>query len=342
MPARINSDAAPASTPAVTTRILLEKPRCFAKRRNSRPSRSPRSKSRSTKSIGLRRSTSRASSMVPQCAATSNPGSTLSSRLTLSRNKAWSSSSKMRTVFSTASGMRRFLCCSQAQGGREAASLGSRLVRKVAPKAAHDDARNVESQAARLGTGLERLKEFFGGSDAHSRILESNYNFSVLLLRQDPKSLGFARHHRPLAILGQVQKHLNQTVPVGPDQRQRLPQIPFDVDFRFVISGFDQDSQLLENGRQLNHLSVLRRGTQLQSRYPFQTLNQTAQGSKIFVGFKFGDAREVLVNDQDGSAEVANLMGDGTHQDPGVLQQMVEAEVLAIAQVLGEVHNNTG
>ena len=55
---------------------------------------------------------------------------------------------------------------------------------------------------------------------------------------------------------------------------------------------------------------------------------------------KFLDSRQVLVDHKNRTAEVPDFMGHGTHQNSRVLQQMVEAELLAIAQILGKVHDD--
>ncbi len=54
------------------------------------------------------------------------------------------------------------------------------------------------------------------------------------------------------------------------------------------------------------------------------------------------DLRQVFVHHQRGAAKVADLVGDGAHQDSGVGEQVVQVEVFAAAQIVGEIDDDGG
>src|SRR5580692_1605056 len=121
----------------------------------------------------------------------------------------------MLIVFSAVSGTYRLLRrASQRQYHSEAATFRTGLVAKFAPKTAHDRSRNVQPEAVGLGTWQERPEEIFCCSDAGSCVLESNYDRPALPLCRDSKLLPSRRGHGPLAVFGEVQEDLNESVPV--------------------------------------------------------------------------------------------------------------------------------
>src|ERR1700737_2558599 len=124
----------------------------------------------------------------------------------------------MRTAFCAVSGICHLLRCrAQGQDHREAAAFRSRLVSKFTTKAAHNRSGNVKPEAACLGTRLKLPEEILWRSDTSSGIFESNYYHPPLLLRGNSNEFYSCGGHSPLAVFGQVQENLNQSVPIGPN-----------------------------------------------------------------------------------------------------------------------------
>jgi hypothetical protein len=74
---------------------------------------------------------------------------------------------------------------------------------------------------------------------------------------------------------------------------------------------------------------------QLERRHRFEALNEGAQGLEILVLLDLLDLRKAPRDDQGGTAQVADLVSHRAHQDPRISQQVVEAEILTVAQVFG-------
>jgi hypothetical protein len=74
----------------------------------------------------------------------------------------------------------------------------------------------------------------------------------------------------------------------------------------------------------------------------FERLDQRAERFEILVVGERTVARQVLVHHRDGAAHVANFVRHRAHQNARGSQQLVEAELFAIAQIFGGVHHHGG
>src|SRR5437588_1056208 len=234
IPAWTSSAAWPWCRTAVTTRTLPSKPCCFAERRNCAPLRSPRSKSSNTTSICLRCKTLSAVSIKPQCATTSNPRSARRSRTKLSRKRAWSSTIRMVIAFFVASGMDGFFDRAHRHGYNKAGAGASGFVGQIAAETLHDGARHKKAQPTRL-PALKRPEQIFRSSDADASILEADNHTACFLRRGHAQPLRLCGLHRALAVLCQIQEDLNESVAVGPNQRQGPERLA--IQFGFLIHG---------------------------------------------------------------------------------------------------------
>ena len=73
-----------------------------------------------------------------------------------------------------------------------------------------------------------------------------------------------------------------------------------------------------------------------------QGLDQRAQGLEILVALQGAAADQVLVNDGDGAADVADLVGNRSHQNPRAGQELLQVGLLALAQLFGGIHDQGG
>ena len=72
----------------------------------------------------------------------------------------------------------------------------------------------------------------------------------------------------------------------------------------------------------------------------FQALDQAAESAKVLAILQRRQARQVLINRQDGAADIANFVRDRAHQNVRILQQIIQAQILAVSQVFGKIDDN--
>jgi len=91
---------------------------------------------------------------------------------------------------------------------------------QVAAKTTHDRSGYVQTEATGLRASLKGTEKVFRRSDACAGVFESNYELPILLAGSDPKPLCLCGRHGSLAVFGEVQENLNESVPVGPRKEQ--------------------------------------------------------------------------------------------------------------------------
>ncbi len=70
--------------------------------------------------------------------------------------------------------------------------------------------------------------------------------------------------------------------------------------------------------------------------------NQRAQGFEILVAGEQAGAGQVFVHDGDGSADIADLVRNGADQNARGREQLVQAELFAVAQIFGGIDHHGG
>src|SRR5260370_26999829 len=136
-----------------------------------------------------------------QLPTTRKSGSASSNRLRLSRNRLWSSTSRIRisgsmNLFPVARENRR-------QFHYKAGPLGLGLVAQVASKGAHEFARQIEPQSRRLCALLKRTEQPRGICDAASGIAKAHADSLLLSSRDDRQLPPRCAQQRSLAVLVQ-------------------------------------------------------------------------------------------------------------------------------------------
>jgi len=90
---------------------------------------------------------------------------------------------------------------------------------QVTSKRSHERTRQVKPQTRGLRAGLKRTEQPLGGSDSRARVADIHDNSLVYhfgAYRDGAVSSGF---HGALAVLDEIQKDLEQTLPVRPHGR---------------------------------------------------------------------------------------------------------------------------
>src|SRR5215831_17413794 len=107
---------------------------------------------------------SSASAEVAQVPVISKSGSASSNRLRLSRKRLWSSTSRIRIVFIGGQQRSKF--------DDKARPVGLGLVAKIATKASHKSARQIEPETTGLGFPLKGPEQAIGLSYSAPRVLK--------------------------------------------------------------------------------------------------------------------------------------------------------------------------
>ena len=93
---------------------------------------------------------------------------------------------------------------------------------------------------------LERAEQPVGILDAASRVAKPHYYTLLFGASSHRKLTPCLPQHSSLAILGEIQKDLHQTLPVRPNGRQTRLDMPLHVDTLIAERRFDNDAQLFE------------------------------------------------------------------------------------------------
>src|SRR5207302_1075799 len=135
-----------------------------------------------------------------------------------SASSAWSRSLNIAIVLSIPSVIDGFF--GRAQRGHrydDTAPCRTGLVGQFTAETLHYRARHKKAQAPRLSTALKRPEQIFRTSDADAGILEADNHPGCFLRRCYTQPLRLRELHCTLAILGQIQEDLNESVAVRPN-----------------------------------------------------------------------------------------------------------------------------
>ena len=110
----------------------------------------------------------------------------------------------------------------------------------------------IEPKARRGGAGLERLKQTLHRSDAGSIIGKVNHHRAAKLVRSDRYTAVWFAVQRAPAVLNQVQKYLQQTRVIRPNERQTVGDLPLQVHTRITEAGSDDDLQFLQQRMEID------------------------------------------------------------------------------------------
>ena len=152
-----------------------------------------------------------------------------------------------------------------------------------------------------------------------------------------------AEHGAP-AVFGQVQKNLEQALPVRPDQRSCRINIDRQADVVLLERGFHNDAELFEERRKIHAGSLIGHLPKIHRCDLFEGENQAAERFEVFVRREFGGQhrtpREIRVGHGDSATDIANLVRNGAHQDTGSGEKLVQAEFFAVPQILRSVNHH--
>jgi hypothetical protein len=58
------------------------------------------------------------------------------------------------------------------------------------------------------------------------------------------------------------------------------------------------------------------------------------------IALQNGQSRKIFVDDEYHAGQIANFVRDGAHENHGVFQKMIQAEILAVSQILGKINDD--
>ena len=170
---------------------------------------------------------------------------------------------------------------------------------------------------------------------AAARVAESKRDSLLVAPRGDRQfPAGFVRHG-PLAVLGQIEQHLQQALPVRPNQRQSRLNFDGQTDVLFAKGGLDNDAKFFEQGRQIDAASLVRHLPKIHRRDFFERQNQVPKRFEVLV---LGEIRrerrapgQIGMRHGDRSTYVPDLVRDRAHQNPRPRQKLVQTQLFAVS-----------
>lgn len=166
-------------------------------------------------------------------------------------------------------------------------------------------------------------------SDAATCVPEPDRHTVPLVMRLHRKLAAVLLQHCALAVVCQIQKNLEEALPIGPDQRDRRIDIERETDVLFLQRGLHDNAKLLEERREIHTRGLIRHLAQVHRGDFFERQDQIAKGREILVHSQIWRercaARKIGVGHGDGAADITDLMGNGAHEDAGSGQELVQA-----------------
>ncbi len=117
---------------------------------------------------------------------------------------------------------------------------------------------------------------------------------------------------------------------------------PVIPDVLLVEGGADDDSELVEEGGEIEWHSLVGGLAEIHRGDLLEREDECAEGFEVLVAIKGVATGEVFVDECDGSADVADFVGDGSDEDAGTGEEMVEVGFFAVAHVLRGVDDDGG
>src|ERR1035438_1264676 len=218
------------------------------------------------------------------------------------------------------------------------------IVPQLAVERPHEGARQKQPQPGGLRAVLKGLKKLFCGADARTGVGDAEQNGVIVGRYRDIDPLVRRVVERPLAVLDEIEQHLQQAVTIGPYRRQFFRHLPVHIDSRIAAVRLEDDAQLIQGFEQVDAgywvgtLAVL----ELDRGDAGERFDQRSQRLKIPIGAERTGADQVLIDHGDGAADVADLVRNRAHQDARAGQQLLQAGFLAFPQLLGSIHDEGG
>ena len=191
--------------------------------------------------------------------------------------------------------------------------------------------------------GLKGTEEFVGLRHAGAGIAEMDRDQVAFHGHGDAHFANRAALQRLLAVARQVDEDLHQAVMVGLHQRQGLTHFPDQRDAGVAQSRLDHDARFVEHGAEVgDHGLPVRGGAQAGGRDLLQPVDQSAQHLVLIVALHRAFGGQAGVGRRGGRSQIADLMGDGAHQDARRGHHRIEARALAIAQAFAGIPDDGG
>jgi hypothetical protein len=138
-----------------------------------------------------------------------------------------------------------------------------------------------------------------------------------------------------VAVPREVDEDLEQSVPVGANAWKILRNPALNRNAGVRLRRVHKHAKVVEDSGELYGSDVVfGRRSQLERSKSLQGLHQHTERPEIGVIFQSGYRRQVFSYNRDGRANVPHLMRYPGNKDARVLQQMIQAELLAIPEVL--------
>ncbi len=178
--------------------------------------------------------------------------------------------------------------------------------------------------------------------DSATGVAESHGNPLPVALDADCEPSQILAEHGSPAVPGQVQKNLEQALPVRPNWRNRRINVNRQTDVVLLQRRFHDDAELFEQRRKIHARRLIGHLAQIHRSDLFERENQAAEGFEVFVRRELGGQlrtpRKIRMGHRDCAADIADLVRNGAHKDPGSGEKLVQTEFFAVPQILGAVN----
>src|ERR1017187_784575 len=212
----------------------------------------------------------------------------------------------MRSLFACPS-IIRLMGTGDRQVDHKRTSWRRRIVAKITPKGSHESARKIQPEPRGIGPLLEGLKQLVDGTDARSRIRNPDGHDARTFPHHDIDSLQVGALQGPFAVLGEIQKNLQQTVAIGPDGGEFPRDVPVHGNIRFLAIRLENDLEIVQSLLKVDAADLGIAGAlfELEGGNLIERFDQRSERLEVLGAGQGAAAGEVLVDDRDGAAYVA-------------------------------------
>lgn len=193
-----------------------------------------------------------------------------------------------------------------------------------------------------MGLGLEGFEEEFGGADAGAVVGEGDDDSVGCGLSVDGEEARGLVGHGGLTVAAEIEEDLDEALAIGPDGWEVGFNDPVVTDVLLVEGGADDDAEFIEEGGEIERHGLIGGLAEIHGGDLLESEDECAEGFEVLVAIEGVTAGEVFVDKCDGSADVADFVGDGSDEDAGAGEEMVEVGFFAVAHVLRGIDDDGG
>ncbi len=230
-----------------------------------------------------------------------------------------------------------------AEFGDETAATGDGLKAEIAAVAAEDGAGDVEAESALFGACAEGLEQVFGVGDAGAGVGDGDADVFGVSGEGDGEGTFLRGGDGTETVLMEIEECLKDTEGFTEDAGEVVGNVPDEIAADFVPGGGDHDAEVAEDFGEVGlDFAVGGFGGEFGGGDLGEGGDKVAEGVEILAVFPVGRGAQLGVDHADGSADVADFVGDGAGDDAVVFEQLAEVLLFAFADFLGDIDGDGG